>query len=401
MNVFCSIPEAIKILKEGKTIIVTDDEKRENEGDLIALATHITKESINFMAKYGRGLICAPLTEKRAQELNLPAMVATNTDRKGTNFTISIDIKKGTTTGISASDRAKTIKALTILETKPHDFARPGHVFPLISKTGGVLVRAGHTEATTDLAKLAGVSEVGVLCEIARDDGEMARLSDLIEFAKKHTLKIVTIKDLIEHRRKYERLIEKQVEAPLENEFGKFTIIVYTNKIDNREHIVLKKGNIRRKKNVLVRVHSECMTGDVFGSMSCDCNPQMKAAMKEIAQKGEGVILYMRQEGRGIGLINKLKAYKLQKKGFDTVEANEKLGFEDDLREYGLGAQILADLGITSMHLMTNNPRKIIGIEGYGLKVTKRIPLEIKPTKMTKKYLNTKKIKMGHILEQV
>ncbi|MBI5754815.1 bifunctional 3,4-dihydroxy-2-butanone-4-phosphate synthase/GTP cyclohydrolase II, partial [Candidatus Peregrinibacteria bacterium] len=395
------IEKTIADFAKGNIIIVTDDANRENEGDFVLSASFATPEKINFMATHGRGLICAPLTAKRALELDFPVMVRHNTEREDTNFTISVDAKKGTKTGISVSDRALTLRMLTDPKAKPHDFLRPGHVFPLIAKEGGVLVRAGHTEATVDIARLAGLPQVGVICEIAKKNGEMARMPELLEIAKKHGFSIITIRDLIEYRRKTEKLIKKCVTAPLQNTFGKFTMMVYQNVIDRSEHIVLQMGRIRGKKDVLVRVHSECMTGDVFCSQSCDCREQLFLSLKKISEKKFGVLLYMRQEGRGIGLVNKLRAYKLQKNGLDTVEANQKLGFPDDLRDYGIGAQVLADLGLSTIHLMTNNPRKIIGLEGYGLKVTRRIPLEIQPTLTTKKYLNAKKTKLGHLLKHV
>lgn len=396
-----SIEEAIEEIKKGKMVIVVDDEDRENEGDLIMAAELVTKEAVNFMMTEGRGLICAPMSEEFADRLELEPMTQKNTEFTKCNFTVSVDHKFETTTGISAPDRANTVRALASLKSKASDFARPGHIFPIRSRDGGTLVRAGHTEAAVDLAKLAGLNPVGMLCEIIKEDGEMARVDDLKEFAKKHNLKIITIKDLICYRRQSEKLVEREVETKLETEWGEFKIIVYSNEIDNKEHLALIKGNPEGKKDVLVRVHSECMTGDVFKSMYCDCGKQLDFAMKKIAEKDEGVLLYMRQEGRGIGLVNKLKAYELQRKGYDTVEANKMLGFKADLREYGIGAQILKDLGITSMELMTNNPQKIVGIDGHGLSVTKRVPIELEPHQHSKNYLKTKKTKLGHLLNRV
>ncbi|MBT6068289.1 bifunctional 3,4-dihydroxy-2-butanone-4-phosphate synthase/GTP cyclohydrolase II [Candidatus Peregrinibacteria bacterium] len=397
-----TIEEALKDLKNGKMIIVVDDEDRENEGDLVMPAESITAEAVNFMSTYGKGLICAPLSQEMADRLALHPMVSENTDKKHTNFTVSIDLKKGTTTGISAKDRAKTILALTSEATLPSDFGRPGHVFPIVAKSGGVLVRAGHTEAATDLSRLTGFQEAGVLCEIIKEDGEMARLPDLEEFALEHTLKIISIKDLIEYRHHKEKLVKREVEVPFPTHtYGEFTLIGYSNLINNREHLALIKGNVENAKDVLVRVHSECLTGDVFHSMRCDCNAQLNAALKMINEKGQGVLLYMRQEGRGIGLLNKLKAYKLQDEGYDTVEANQILGFKDDLREYGIGAQILNDLGLTTIHLMTNNPKKIVGLEGYNLEVTKRVQIESAPNEKNKDYLKGKKDKLGHLLDMV
>lgn len=396
-----SIEEAIEEIKKGKMVIVVDDEDRENEGDLIMAAELVTKEAVNFMMTEGRGLICVPMEEYVADKLDLEPMTQKNTEFTKCNFTVSVDHKFETTTGISASDRAKTIKALASQKSKAEDFARPGHIFPIRSRKGGTLVRAGHTEAAVDLAKLAGLNPVGMLCEIIKEDGEMARVKDLMEFAKKHKLKIITIKDLICYRRQSEKLVTREVETKLETEWGEFKIIVYGNEIDYKDHLALVKGNPSGKKDVLVRVHSECMTGDVFKSMYCDCGEQLDYAMKKISEKGEGVLLYMRQEGRGIGLVNKLKAYELQRKGYDTVEANKMLGFKADLREYGIGAQILKDLGITSMELMTNNPKKIIGIDGHGLSVSKRIPIELEPHKLSKNYLKAKKTKLGHLLNLV
>ena len=392
------IEKAIKDFKEGKFVIVVDDEKRENEGDLVIAASKATASKINFMAKEGRGLICVPMPEEKLSDLGLYRMAQLNEDAYETGFTVSVDVKKGTTTGISASDRAKTIKALINPKTKPEDLAKPGHIFPLIARKGGVLVRAGHTEAAVDLAKLAELYPAGVIVEIMNEDGTMARLPDLKKFAAKHKLSVITIGDLIEYRKKKENLIQKVAQAELPTKFGDFKLYMYESKIDNYQHLALVKGDVRNKKNILVRVHSECLTGDVLHSKRCDCGDQLDEAMKMINKAGKGVILYMRQEGRGIGLKNKLHAYALQEKGKDTVEANEDLGFPADLRDYGIGAQILVDLGLSSINLLTNNPRKVVGLEGYGLNITKTVPMKIKPNSHNKKYLDTKKKKLGHKL---
>lgn len=393
-----NIKKAIKQFKAGKFVIVVDDEKRENEGDLVIAASKATATAINFMAKEGRGLICAPMEEERLADLGLYRMAQLNEDAYETGFTVSVDVIKGTTTGISALDRSKTIKALINSKTKPEDLAKPGHIFPLMARKGGVLVRAGHTEAAVDLAKLAGLYPAGVIVEIMNEDGTMARLPDLKKFAAKHKLSIITIGDLIEYRKTKENLIQKVAQAELPTKFGDFKLYMYESKIDNYQHLALVKGGVRKKKNVLVRVHSECLTGDILHSLRCDCGDQLEEAMKMIEKEGCGVILYMRQEGRGIGLKNKLHAYELQERGEDTVEANEHLGFPADLRDYGIGAQILVDLGLTSIELLTNNPRKVVGLEGYGLDITKTIPIKIKPNPHNKKYLATKKKKLGHNL---
>ncbi len=394
---FHSIEEALKDLKAGKMIIVTDDEDRENEGDLVALAEKATPDVINFMIKHGRGLVCVPLTKERAEELDLPMMVHRNTDYHGTAFTVSVDSIHATT-GISAFERAKTVQTLIHPESKPQHFRRPGHIFPLIAKEGGVLQRAGHTEASVDLARLCGAYPAAVICEVIKEDGTMARVPDLQIFAKKHQLKMITIQDLIHYRNQKERLINREVSVQLPTKYGQFQMIGYTNQVDSKEHVALVKGNIDPNQPIMVRVHSECLTGDVFGSERCDCGPQLNAALKRIGQEEAGVLLYMRQEGRGIGLVNKLKAYKLQEKGFDTVEANHKLGFQDDLREYGIGAQILQDLGIRKLRLLTNNPRKITGLKGYGLEVVEVLPLELPANRNNIRYLKTKKEKLGHLL---
>ncbi|MCY9164204.1 bifunctional 3,4-dihydroxy-2-butanone-4-phosphate synthase/GTP cyclohydrolase II [Bacillus atrophaeus] len=395
---FHPIEEALDALKKGEVIIVVDDEDRENEGDFVALAEHATPEVINFMATHGRGLICTPLEEDIANKLDLHPMVDHNTDSHHTAFTVSIDHRL-TKTGISAQERSLTVKALLDSHAVPTDFQRPGHIFPLIAKKGGVLKRAGHTEAAVDLAKACGSQGAGVICEIMNEDGTMARVPELIEIAKQHQLKMITIKALIEYRYNLTTLVEREVQISLPTDFGTFKVYGYTNEIDGKEHVALVMGEEPfDEEPVLVRVHSECLTGDVFASHRCDCGPQLHAALAQISEAGRGVLLYLRQEGRGIGLINKLKAYKLQEEGYDTVEANEALGFLPDLRNYGIGAQILRDLGVREMKLLTNNPRKIAGLEGYGLQIAERVPLQMKAKEHNKKYLETKMDKLGHLL---
>jgi 3,4-dihydroxy 2-butanone 4-phosphate synthase/GTP cyclohydrolase II len=396
---FNTILEAIEDIRAGRYVVVVDDEDRENEGDLIMAAEKVTPEAINFFAMHGRGLICCPMTEEVIERLKLNEMVSHNTALLGTRFTVSVDAIDGTTTGISAYDRAVTIRALANYKTRPEDLARPGHVFPIKALRGGVLSRAGHTEACTDLCRLAGLKPVAVLCEIMDDDGNMMRVPRLMQFVKKHNLKIVTIRDLILYRRANEQLVTKMTEVDFPTEYGVFTLHLYRSETDEHHHLALVKGSVANAKNVLVRVHSSCLTGDVFGSCRCDCGQQLHEAMRMIDKEGVGVVLYMRQEGRGIGLANKLLAYKLQDAGRDTVEANEELGFEADLRDYGIGAQILSDLGLSSIRLLTNNPRKVIGLSGYGLEITERVPLQVEPSKFNQGYLQTKRDKLGHLLD--
>ncbi|TBL79799.1 bifunctional 3,4-dihydroxy-2-butanone-4-phosphate synthase/GTP cyclohydrolase II [Paenibacillus thalictri] len=395
---FHTIEEAIYDLMLGKVIIVVDDEDRENEGDFVALAEKATPEVINFMIKEGRGLVCVPITEERAQELDLPPMVVKNTDYHGTAFTVSVD-HIDTHTGISAFERAATVQGLIDPAAKPHQFRRPGHIFPLVAKNGGVLRRSGHTEASVDLARMCGAYPAAVICEVIKENGEMARVPELMEISRQHDLKIITIQEMIHYRNEKEKLVSREVEVNMPTDFGQFHAIAYTNQVDSKEHVALVKGKIDPEKPILVRVHSECLTGDVFHSHRCDCGPQLAAALKQIDEAGSGVLLYMRQEGRGIGLINKLKAYKLQEQGLDTVDANIKLGFAPDLRDYGIGAQILKDLGVRKMKLMTNNPRKIRGLEGYGLQVVDRVPIQMDENEDNSSYLRTKKQKLGHLLQ--
>jgi len=395
---FDTIDEAIQDFREGKIIIVLDDDDRENEGDFVCAAEFVNANVINFLAKNGRGIICAPLLAARAKELGLDLMVDSNTSLHETPFTVSIDYIHGTTTGISAADRAATIRSLIDPKTKQSDLARPGHVFPLRAMDGGVLRRTGHTEAVIDLCRLAGLYPAGVLCEIMNDDGTMARVPDLLKIAKLFQMKIVTVRDLIEYRMQREKLVRRVVNTKLPTKYGEFQIHLYRSETDTKEHIAIVKGEVQPEVPILVRVHSECLTGDLFGSLRCDCHDQLIAALQMIEKAGAGVVLYMRQEGRGIGLVNKLKAYKLQDEGLDTVEANEKLGFRPDLRDYGIGAQILRDLGVTKMKLMTNNPKKVVGLHGYGLEIVQRVPLEMDPNEINHRYLTTKRDKMGHLI---
>jgi len=392
------IHEIIEDIRLGKMVILVDNEDRENEGDIIVAADHCTPEIINFMATHGRGLICVPMEQEMVDRLDLKLMVTENTDKYGTAFTVSIDAVEGTTTGISAPDRAKTVEVMIDENSRPEDLRKPGHIFPLAAKKGGVLVRAGHSEGGVDLARLAGKKPAAVICEVLNDDGTMARRPDLDKFAKKHGLKIGTISDLIKYRQHKERLVQRVSSATLPTDYGDFKIVAYDSAFENVTHIAMVKGDVTGKEDVLVRVHSECLTGDVLASRRCDCGSQLHRAMMMVEQVGEGVILYMRQEGRGIGLGNKIKAYKLQEEGMDTVEANIELGFPDDLRDYGIGAQILVDLGLHKIRLMTNNPKKIIGLEGYGLEITERVSIEIKAKDENLRYLTTKRDKMGHFI---
>jgi 3,4-dihydroxy 2-butanone 4-phosphate synthase/GTP cyclohydrolase II len=395
---FDTIPDAVEDIRQGKFVIVVDDEDRENEGDLIMAAEKATPEAINFFVKHGRGLVCVPMKKERLDELELNPMVDKNTARLGTRFMVSVDAYEGTTTGISAYDRAVTIQRLAADTTRPSDLGRPGHIFPLHALDGGTLVRAGHTEAAVDLARLAGCKPIGVLCEVMDEDGTMARVPRLYEMARKFGLKLITVRDLIAYRHQHEKLVNEVAEVDLPTEFGDFRLHLYRSDLDNYHHLALVKGDITGKSDVLVRVHSQCLTGDVFGSCRCDCGSQLHAAMRMIDREGTGVVLYMRQEGRGIGLVNKIKAYHLQDHGRDTVEANEDLGFKADLRDYGIGAQILADLGLHSIRLLTNNPKKVVGLKGYGLEITQRLPIEMIPNGHNRRYLETKRDKLGHIL---
>ena len=395
---FDPIEAVLADIRKGKMVIVVDDADRENEGDLIIAGQHTTPAAINFMARFGRGLICVSTTAERLQQLGIDRMVQQNRESHRTDFQVSVDAAKGISTGISAADRAKTIQIMSSPTAVPDDLVQPGHIFPLRTKSGGVLQRAGHTEATVDLIRLAGLRPIGVLCEILNDNGTMARLPELLRFAKKYKLKICSIASLIEYRRTREKQVEQIEVVRMPTDYGDFDLHLYRSKIDGQHHLALVRGDLAGKKNVLVRVHSECLTGDVFGSRRCDCGPQLHSAMRQVAEVGCGVVLYMRQEGRGIGLAPKIQAYKLQEQGLDTVEANQKLGYGMDLREYGIGAQILCDLGLKTIRLLTNNPRKIVGLEGYGLKITQQVPIKVKANPHNERYLKTKKQKMGHLL---